>query len=80
MGQVEAELASRGLKLESCQVDLTLTRKLRHYVRRRNHGGVPPLCDTGYGLRITLFEAIDGPLTLGYAAHFGLGMFHAVDD
>jgi CRISPR-associated protein Csb2 len=81
LGQINAELASRGLPaVETFEFLPDLTRKLRHHVRRRNHGGVPPLCDIGYGLRITLSEAIGGPLTLGYAAHFGLGMFHAVDD
>ena len=81
LGQINAELGSRGLPaVETFEFLPDLTRKLRHHVRRRNHGGVPPLCDIGYGLRITLSEAIDGPLTLGYAAHFGLGMFHAVDD
>ena len=81
LGQINAELASRGLPaVETFEFLPDLTRKLRHHVRSRNHGGVPPLCDIGYGLRITLSEAIDGPLTLGYAAHFGLGMFHAVDD
>jgi CRISPR-associated protein Csb2 len=81
LGQVNAELGSRGLPaLQTFEFLPALTRKLRHHVRRRNHGGIPPLCDIGYGLRITLSEAIDGPLTLGYAAHFGLGMFHAVDD
>ncbi len=43
-----------------------------HYIRRRNHGGVPPLSDIGYGLRLTLAQPIDRPLTLGYAAHLGL--------
>jgi CRISPR-associated protein Csb2 len=81
LGQVSAELASRGLPAVvtfECVPDLT--RQLRHHVRCRHHGGVPPLCDIGFGLRLTLAQAIDGPLTLGYAAHFGLGMFHAVDD
>jgi len=80
LGQINAELASRELPpAEKLEYLADLTRSLRHYVRRRNHGGVPPLSDIGYGLRLTFAEARNGPLTLGYAAHFGLGMFHAVD-
>lgn len=75
-GQVQAELTSRGLPAaESIEFDPELTRSLRHYVRRRNHGGVPPKVDAGYGLRLRFTEPIRGPLLLGYAAHYGLGMF-----
>ena len=79
LGQINAELASRKLPpVEKLEILADLTRALRHYVRRRNHGGVPPFSDIGYGLRLTFAEPVEGPLTLGYAAHFGLGMFHAV--
>lgn len=68
LGQVNAELASRGLPpVEQLDILPELTRELRRFVRRRSRGGVSPFCDVGYGLRITLAEAIDGPLTLGYA-------------
>lgn len=79
-GQISAELASRQLPaiVRIDTLDET-TRALRHYIRRRNHGGVQPFCDIGYGLRLTFVEPVQGPLALGYASHYGLGMFHAVD-
>jgi CRISPR-associated protein Csb2 len=80
-GQVIAELASRQLpEVESIQVDANLTRELRHYVRRRNHGGVPPFADIGFGLRLVFSEPLCGPLilALGYASHYGLGLFRCV--
>lgn len=85
LGQVQAELASRGLPtatdVEVLQPNDELTgidvRKLRHFKRIRQHGGSPPPSDTGFALRIVLESPINGPLTLGYGSHFGLGRFHA---
>jgi CRISPR-associated protein Csb2 len=80
LGQINDELATRGLPLiERADVDEDLTRTLRHHIRRRNHGGAPPV-DTGYGLRLTFPERVRGPLMLGYASHYGLGRFRAVVD
>jgi len=79
-GQVNAELVSRRLpEAASVEIDLELTRSLRHFVRRRIHGGVPPKVDAGYGLRLRFAERIHGPLLLGYASHYGLGLFAAQD-
>jgi CRISPR-associated protein Csb2 len=76
LGQINAELASRQLpEVSSVQVDANLTRELRHYVRRRSHGGVPPFADIGFGLRLIFSERLYGPLVLGYASHYGLGLF-----
>jgi CRISPR-associated protein Csb2 len=61
-------------------VDSGLTRALRHYVRRRNHGGVSPFADIGIGLRLTFSEPLYGPLMLGYASHYGLGLFRWPDE
>jgi CRISPR-associated protein Csb2 len=78
LGQVNAELVSRGLpEAASVQVDGSLTRALRHYVRCRRHGGVPPFADLGYGLQLTFAEPLCGPLALGYASHYGLGLFRS---
>jgi CRISPR-associated protein Csb2 len=81
LGQVNAELTSRGLPLVE-QLDVlppdTETLSLRHYVRRRRRGGATPPSDTGYALRLQLAAPITGPLALGYASHFGLGLFRAV--
>jgi CRISPR-associated protein Csb2 len=53
------------------------TLALRHFIRRRQRGGAPPPIDVGYALRLRFAGPIIGPLTLGYASHFGLGMFEA---
>lgn len=75
-GQINAELVSRRLPAAaSIIVDTDLTRELRHYLRSRNYGGGPPPQDTGYGLRLVFAEPISGPLMLGYASHYGLGLF-----
>lgn len=87
-GQIAAELESRHLPdLVSLQVlshddqeDPTgadLARRLRHFVRVRRHGNDPPFPpqDIGFTLKIELATPIPGPLTLGYASHFGLGLF-----
>lgn len=79
-GQVRAELASRGLPPAAEVCDLQGTSEalaLHHFVRRRQRGGAPPPVDAGYALRLRFAEPVRGPLTLGYAAHFGLGLFAA---
>ncbi len=77
LGQVNAELASRGWPsaehIETLQYESVA---LRHYVRRRQHGGKAPPIDIGYALQIRFAEPIMGPLSLGYASHFGLGLFY----
>lgn len=79
VGQVNAELASRLLpEAVDFTVDTALTRELRHYVRRRTRGGTLPPMHVGFGLRLAFSEPVEGPLLLGYGAHFGLGMFHSV--
>jgi len=81
LGQINAELASRHLppveQLDELPRNAELL-PLRHYVRRRQRGGAPPPIDVGYALRLQFAEPIPGPVTLGYASHFGLGMFNAV--
>jgi CRISPR-associated protein Csb2 len=79
-GQVNAELVSRRVpEASSVDIDIELTRSLRHFVRRRIHGGVPPKVDAGYGLRLQFSELVRGPLLLGYASHYGLGLVRACD-
>ena len=81
-GQINAELESRGLP-QATNVEIlpwdSDTLKLRHFIRIRRRGGSPPPDGTGYALRLQLLEPITGPLTLGYASHFGLGLFQAVE-
>jgi CRISPR-associated protein Csb2 len=77
IGQINAELVSRGLpEVQGVHINRDITRELRHFVRRRNHGGAAPV-DTGYGLRLTFYVPLQGPLLLGYGSHYGLGLFRA---
>lgn len=78
-GQVIAELASRGMPPATVEV-LGIndeTRKLRHAVRVRRHPARPPPRDTGFAVRLVFDRAVHGPIALGYASHFGLGLFAA---
>jgi CRISPR-associated protein Csb2 len=78
--QVQAELASRGRPAaRRVEVLVDLTRKLRHFVRRRQKGNNPPRTDVGFGIRLEFDEPVCGPLLLGYASHYGLGRFRACD-
>jgi CRISPR-associated protein Csb2 len=76
-GQILSELTERGfpkptlvewLKPES--VDM------RHFVRVRRNRQPPPE-NHGYAIRLTFTEPVSGPLCLGYASHYGLGLFAA---
>lgn len=78
-GQVKAELASRGFPAPE---HIALLGKesvsLRHFARTRRAGAPPPV-NAGYALRLTFFSPVSGPMALGYAAHFGLGLFMPAD-
>ncbi|MDE0265631.1 MAG: type I-U CRISPR-associated protein Csb2 [Thaumarchaeota archaeon] len=52
--------------------------KPHEFFRWRRHGSKGS--DQAYNLRLEFKEAISGPLTLGYASHFGLGMFAPTGD
>lgn len=81
LGQINAELKSRKLPtVEDLEVLPWIEERLalRHFIRSRSRGGVPPPVDIGYALRLRFSQPILGPLVLGYASHFGLGMFEAV--
>ena len=79
--QVNAELRSRSLpEAVEVEIDSELTKSFRHYVRRRGRGGIQPKNDIGLGLRIRLSARVQGPLLLGYASHYGLGLFRAVPE
>jgi CRISPR-associated protein Csb2 len=80
-GQIHAELASRGLPgAASIEVLEKATLAFRHFVRVRSHGlnrPQPPV-NVGYALRLKFDEPLHTtqlPLCLGYASHFGLGLF-----
>jgi len=76
-GQVLSELASRGLK---ARVDLltyneVTERHLHRFVRLRRAVEKQPPQNCFYGVKLTFEEPVHGPLSLGYASHFGLGLF-----
>ncbi len=87
-GQVRAELASRG-RPEPVAVEVVLaderfvsasgippvSPRYRHFRKERDNEGRKPAQRAAYHLRITFAEPVPGPISLGYAAHFGLGVF-----
>jgi CRISPR-associated protein Csb2 len=49
------------------------------FLRRRERGeGRPSANGAGYGFRIEFAEAVQGPVAVGYASHFGMGGFEAI--
>jgi CRISPR-associated protein Csb2 len=80
-GQVASELDSRDLPpaeihpLDSAEAS---SRCFRHFIRVRGRGGPPPPRETPLSVRLAFAEPVSGPLALGYASHFGLGLFTAV--
>lgn len=75
-GQIQAELHSRGLPAaEVVEVLAEKTKDLRHYIRVRKSGRVSPPVDVGYAIRLEFKTPVSGPLALGYASHFGMGLF-----
>jgi CRISPR-associated protein Csb2 len=85
IGQIQAELESRGLPLAaSVEILREETLAFRHFIRIRRNGTSPPVppADCGFALRISFHEPLSVsklPLCLGYASHFGLGAFNADD-
>ncbi len=67
--QVRAELATRGLPPAS-RIDVLS----RDEIVRRDPRRGPP-APRFFGLRIELERPVRGPIALGYASHFGLGLF-----
>ena len=53
-------------------------RRAVHFHRFRSRGREEQRDTTGIFLRLTFPAPIEGPLALGYACHFGLGLFTAV--
>jgi CRISPR-associated protein Csb2 len=82
LGQVNAELASRGLpQARSFRVldphEDEEARVARHFKRARQRGARPPQ-DIGFMLELHLETATAGPLALGYGSHYGLGLFSSI--
>lgn len=54
-------------------------RRHRHFVRSRRHGPPAPV-DCGFTLELRFPTPVQGPMSLGYGNHFGLGLFAAATD
>lgn len=78
-GQVTEELISRGfpapVRIEILSQESI---RFRHFIRARHDGARPPQ-NLSYAVRLTFAKEVSGPIALGYAAHFGLGLFAPVD-
>lgn len=71
-GQIQAQIESWGYPpaIHIATVDDPVWRKF--WVKRRETGKAPPI-HLGIGIRITFDSIVEGPMCLGYGAHFGLG-------
>lgn len=74
-GQVEAELASRGLPSPTSIEIVDSGPRFRRFQRARRAAGRAPPVSMGLAVRLTFAEPVRGPISLGYASHFGLGSF-----
>ncbi|TVR14351.1 MAG: type I-U CRISPR-associated protein Cas5/Cas6 [Planctomycetota bacterium] len=83
-GQIAAELKTHGLPSATIKVfpftDEEKARPLRHHIRvRRDTEKAPPI-DCGFAVELTFDEPQHGPISLGYASHFGLGLFASAQE
>ena len=81
LGQIAAELARRGFPAP-VQIDLldaheAAQREFRHFVCARGGSAAAPPVARSYGVRLRFATPVSGPLAIGYASHFGLGLFEA---
>ena len=84
--QIRAELNSHHWpqpeRVESLSRDELVQRGFFRFVRKRSDGKPQPPSTTPHGVRIVFSEVqnacSNGPLALGYASHWGLGLFAAV--
>lgn len=79
VGQVLAELKSRNLPEAQVTWLPELSRVCRGFWLRRRRGAAQPPQNVGFVLRLTFPRPVVGPLTLGYASHYGLGLFQATE-
>lgn len=87
--QIRRECRERGLPEP---VDMTRMKDMRvagrarrpvHFRRFRNKRGLEQPDRQGSFWRLTFPEPVDGPLALGFACHFGLGLFksgHSIEE
>lgn len=76
VGQIRAECVSRGLP-EPEVMPLPAPTMFRRAIRRRRDGHPQPPSTWPWCVRLVFPEPVKHPLALGYASHFGLGLFAA---
>lgn len=57
-----------------------LSTRWRHFRRERDRQDRKPPLPAAFGLRLAFDQPVRGPIALGYASHFGLGLFVPVHD
>ena len=86
-GQIRSELAARGFSTEVAVRVIAVNsddsyadeaRQQRHFKRVR--AKLPPKQDVAFTVELTFDTEVAGPIALGYASHFGLGLFVAKPD
>ncbi|HMO13465.1 MAG TPA: type I-U CRISPR-associated protein Csb2 [Pirellulaceae bacterium] len=81
--QIRAELNNRGfdepIEIRFWSSSEMVERNLKGCVIRRRPGKSQPPSPTSWGATIKFERPQQGPIALGYASHFGLGMFAAVE-
>ncbi len=82
--QINAELRARRFpeaKVKVLSLNEQGTRPLRHFVRQRQRGRIvpppQPSQDVGFPITLEFPEPVSGPIAIGYASHFGMGLFVA---
>lgn len=55
------------------------SRRWSRFRRRRRTGEASPGMDQGIGFEVRFADPVEGPIAVGYGAHFGLGRFEAVE-
>jgi CRISPR-associated protein Csb2 len=82
-GQVRAECRSRGLpeliEVNNLGREEMMRNKFMQYIRNRGLNHVQPPSTIPWCLKLTFQKPVIGPIALGYASHFGLGLFAAAD-
>ena len=79
IGQVRAELVNRGFPEADVEILPIDARLFRGFVFDRGLDHAPPPQRCGHGVRLQFARPVCGPVVLGYACHFGLGLFQAVE-
>ena len=81
--QVQAELAARSLppaaRIAVMDREAIIADGFHHFVRTRRDPRRQPPAPRFYGLQLEFDRSVKGPVSLGYASHYGLGLFVPCD-